>query len=116
MGRKIKVPKGYRLAAKGEKIVPGAIFRDSSGKQWHYNLVSADGRVVDGPDAALSGGMAYAFPDTAKPAKPAPKAKWAPIPLDTKQAKPKIIEIANQLGAENAKLKNQITKMKGAKA
>lgn len=51
----------------------------------------------------------------AKP-KPAPKSKWTPIPLDAKQAKPKIIEIANQLGAENAKLKNQITKLKGAKA
>ena len=48
--------------------------------------------------------------------KPAQKAKWVPIPLDAKQAKPKIIEIANQLGAENAKLKNQITKLKGAKA
>ena len=116
MGREIKAPKGYRIAAKGEKIVPGAIFRDSSGKRWHYNLVSADGRVVDGPGAVLSGGMAYAFPDTAKPAKPAPKAKWAKIPLDTNIAKSGLIDIANQLGAENARLKNQITKLKGAKA
>ena len=71
--------------------------------------------AIEDRGAECCGTVWVACDAPAKP-KPAPKAKWTPIPLDAKQAKPKIIEIANQLGAENAKLKNQITKLKGAKA
>lgn len=44
--------------------------------------------------------------------KPAPKAKWTKIPLDTKITKSGLIDIANEFGAENARLKNQLAKEK----
>ena len=46
------------------------------------------------------------------PKKPKPLAKWDKIPLYTKITKSGLIDIANELGTENAKLKNQITKLK----
>lgn len=45
-----------------------------------------------------------------KPAKKPAPAKWTTIPADTKLTKAKVIEMANKLGAENAKLKNKIAK------
>lgn len=45
-----------------------------------------------------------------KPAKKPAPAKWTPIPADTKLTKAKIIEMANKLGAENAKLKSKLAK------
>lgn len=58
-------------------------------------------------------------------AKPAPKAKWAPYApaLSTKETKrslylklEEMVATINNLGAENARLKNQLAKLKGAKA
>ena len=80
-----------------------------------YAKESDSHAAIEDRGAECYGTVWVACDAPAKP-KPAPKANWTPIPLDAKQAKPKIIEIANQLGAENAKLKNQITKLKGAKA
>lgn len=44
--------------------------------------------------------------------KPAP-AKWTMIPTDTKLTKAKVIEMANKLGAENARLKARLAKEVG---
>lgn len=49
---------------------------------------------------------------TKVPKKPKPPAKWDKIPLDTKITKSGLIDIANELGTENAKLKNQIADLK----
>ena len=53
------------------------------------------------------------IPKAAK--KPKPLAKWEKIPLNTKITKSGLVDIANELGRENAKLKNQITKLKESK-
>lgn len=83
-----------------------------SGK-WHDSDGSLGGRDV----SVLSSGWLAA--------KPAPKAKWAPYApaLSIKETKrslylklEEMVATINNLGAENARLKNQITKLKGAKA
>lgn len=102
MGTKISAPKGFRLAKVGEKRPPGYIaFKYGT---WQAGVYA--GKPVE--DFAVP----IAFPVKTKPAKPAPKAKWAPIPATTKQTKTELIALANKLGAENAQLKNQLAKGK----
>lgn len=109
MGKVIETPK-YRHLRKGEVIKDGDLCQLISDPNDPWEESGAVGLKVGHGIYTEACRYKRLVP------KPTPKAKWAPIPLDTKQAKPKIIEIANKFGAENAKLKNQITKLKGAKA
>lgn len=48
--------------------------------------------------------------ETPKPAKKPAPAKWEPIPATTKLVKVELIALANELGAENARLKARLAK------
>ena len=93
-----------------------------------YGTHNGDGYKIDAPRPTdgKNQWIHEARIDLIRSAKPAPKAKWAPIDLFAgmpriaigspwhialSEAERKI----NQLGAENAKLKNQLAKLKGSK-
>lgn len=98
---KIKAPDGYRIAKIGE-IRPGGYLALKCGEWQRGSLV---GWVVEDSHVPV------AFPvKKPKPASKPTPAKWVPIPADTKLTKVKVIEMANKLGAENAKLKNKLAK------
>lgn len=105
-GTKAKVPEGYKIIKKG--VMPsgkGPCMKIFYGGEWH----DSDGSL-GGEDVSILAKGWYA----ARPAKRPGPAKWAPIPADTKLTKAKVIALANKLGVENARLKNQLAK-KGAK-
>ena len=93
----------------------------------HLYAKESDTRAaIEDRGAECCGTVWVACDAPAKP-KPAPKAKWDPVDLFSPLPKrcsqegwalalASAQEFINKLGAENAKLKNQITKLKGAKA
>jgi len=117
MGAKIKAPKGYRLLKKGETIPTDYMWWDRHAKSWARGFSLDTGRKEG---FAWAGGRPYPHAVHIVPKVPKPKAPklhtWEPRTLEIGPKVTKegiriqaevLLDLCNNLGAENAKLKNQ---------
>lgn len=118
MGTKIKAPKGYRPLAKGARIPDTYVWWDRSKNSWEQGHGLDSGRKEGFVPRRGTSSYPHAVPITHGAPKPH---TWEPRTLEigpkvTKEVlKALVLESVdeiNQLGTENAKLKNQIAALR----